>query len=197
MSWSESNISFLIDWPLAISLQRKTQLLNQNIYILPHLLSSLLQELFCHTVVNRWAVSNYVAPLDMQCWFTWYLRATGPAQNFWVANTNPFRGTGDNPTKCTTKGNLRNLQQHKDLFPPDISRRISSGKGSAGKSDCLPRNNYSILNNRFQREKLPWCPFFWVLWRTAYSMGGVYFGQVVIYSKVMFLLKLSYKNNIC
>lgn len=27
-------------------------------------------------------------------------------------------------------------------------------------------------------------------------MGGVYFGQVLIYSKVMFLLKLSSKNNI-
>lgn len=145
-------------------------------------------------VVSTWAVSNDVAPLDLYCWCTWYLKVT--AQNFWLANPNPFRGIGDNPIKSTTKGNLRKLQQHRDLFPPDFSGRISTGEGGAGTSERLPGNDYSILNYRFEGEKLPWCPFFWVLWRTSYSMGGVYSGQVLIYSKVLFFLKLFSKQHL-
>lgn len=195
MSCSESSISFLTDWPLAINLQRKIQLLNQSLNILPHLLSFLLQDPLCLMVVSRWAVSNDVAPLDLYCWCTWYLRATGPAQDSWAAIPNPFTQVGDNPIKSTTKGNVRKLQRHRDLFPLDFSGRLSTGEGGAGTSEHLPRNNYSILNHRLQWEKLPWCPFFWVLWRTACSMGGVYSGQVLIYSKVIFLLKLSYKQH--
>lgn len=100
----------------------------------------------------RWWLADeqfLMAPLDLYCWCTWYLRATGPAQNFWVANPNPFRGIGDNPIKSTTKGNLKKLQQHRDLFPPDFSGRISTGEGGAGTGEHLPGNNYSILNHRF------------------------------------------------
>lgn len=101
-----------------------------------------------------------------------------------MANPNSFR-TGDNPGKSITKGNLRQLQKQRHLFPPNFSGRISTGEGGAGTSEHLPVDDYSLWITGFKERNYLGVPsgFSGGL---LDSMAAASSGQVLIYRSRIF-----------